>query len=286
MYDETPQENTLYIASEIEDHQYENRTDIERVEMIDVENIGAYAFAGCTNLREINIPDSVRMIGNFAFKGCVSLRQMWIPDCTRIAENAFDGTRFTCFVSADDHGIDADGEFEIRNGVLRKYNGNNTRVTVPDEVKAIGSHAFFLLKELESVTLPGGVHMIANSAFFGSGLRDITLPDSLKIISAEAFSCCRQLESITLNDGVTEIGEAAFRNCESLKSITIPDSVSEIGEDAFLRCESLKSITIPDSVSEIGEDAFLFCDDLTIRGKKGSEAERYSKENGISFEEV
>lgn len=264
MYDNIKQDNTLYIASEICEHEYENRTDIERVEIINsVKTIGAYAFAGCTSLREINIPDSMKTIGKFAFKGCVSLKQMWIPGNTRIAESAFDGTRFTCFTSIDDNGINSEGIFEIRNGVLMKYSGKDACVTIPDGVKAIGSHAFSLLKELESVTLPSGVHMIANSAFFGSGLRSITLPGSIRIIGSEAFACCRQLESVILNDGLTELGESAFMQCESLKSITVPDSVTEIEEDAFFGCA-----------------------DLTIRGKKGSEAERYAKEYGITFIEV
>ena len=34
MYDNIKQDNTLYIASEICEHEYENRTDIERVEII------------------------------------------------------------------------------------------------------------------------------------------------------------------------------------------------------------------------------------------------------------
>ena len=257
-------DKTLYIASEIHEHEYENRTDIETVDIMSgVTSIGAYAFAGCTNLRESELPDSLEIIGEFAFKGCISLRNMWIPDPARIEDNAFDGTRFTCFTSVEDHGINSEGIFEIRNGVLMKYNGKETSVTVPDGVKAIGSHAFFLLKFLEEVTLPNGVYMIANSAFFGSALKKIILPDSVRIIGSEAFACCRQLESIVLNDGLTEIGESAFN-----------------------RCESLKSITIPDSVTEIEEGAFFCCDDLTICGKAGSAAEQCAKENGCRFEAI
>lgn len=74
MYDNKKQDNTLYIASEICEHEYENRTDIERVEIINsVKTIGAYAFAGCTSLREINIPDSVTEIEEDAFFGCANL---------------------------------------------------------------------------------------------------------------------------------------------------------------------------------------------------------------------
>ena len=142
MYDNKKQDNTLYIASEICEHEYENRTDIERVEIINsVKTIGAYAFAGCTSLREINIPDSMKTIGKFAFKGCVSLKQMWTPDNTRIAESAFDGTRFTCFTSIDDNGINSEGIFEIRNGVFMKYSGKDDSERRFDRARRVRVHA-------------------------------------------------------------------------------------------------------------------------------------------------
>jgi hypothetical protein len=45
-----------------------------------VESIGEWAFANCSNLKEINIPNSVKSIGNEAFYGCSSLQTINIPD--------------------------------------------------------------------------------------------------------------------------------------------------------------------------------------------------------------
>ena len=91
---------------------------------------------------------------------------------------------------------------------------------------------------------------------------------------------------VTIPDSVTSIGGSAFYDCFSLTSVTIPDSVTSIGDCAFYGCTSLTSVTIPDSVTSISDSGFSGCKRLTIRGKSGSYAEKYAKENGISFKVI
>ncbi len=118
------------------------------------------------------------------------------------------------------------------------------------------------------------------------------IPDSVIKIGDVSFAYYDSLTSITIPDSVTTIGVCAFDSCESLTSVTISDSVTNIGDYAFLSCTSLTSVTIPDSVTSIGEYAFGYYDDyheyevidgFTIYGYKGSEAEKYAKDNKITF---
>lgn len=90
--------------------------------------------------------------------------------------------------------------FNIRDGVLLKYTGKDTDVTVPDGVIIIGDNAFVMCENIKKVTLPDGVISIG----FG------------------AFCDCLKLESINIPDSVQNIGEFAFRLSESLKEINIP----------------------------------------------------------------
>ena len=175
-------------------------------------------------------------------------------------------------------------EWDIRDGVLVKYNGGRSVVSVPDTVAMIGYGAFMDREDLTSVTLPDSVKIIGESAFSGcSGLSQITIPDSVAFISAFAFEDCSSLTSVTIPDSVTSIGSYAFWGCNSLTSVTIPESVSYLGFSAFAYCSSLISVTIPESVTSIDLAAFYGCDKITFHVPENSYAEKWCIENKRIF---
>ena len=79
-------------------------------------------------------------------------------------------------------------DFDIKYGVLAKYNGKGGKVVIPDGVTSIGERAFTWCESLES----------------------ISIPDSVTNIESFAFSDCSSLKSITIPDSVTSIGWYAF----------------------------------------------------------------------------
>ncbi len=68
-----------------------------------VTKIGGYAFYECHSLRNINIPASVTEIGHFSFAGCLSLRSITMPSAVILIDyNALDGTYgYTIYAEAD-----------------------------------------------------------------------------------------------------------------------------------------------------------------------------------------
>ncbi|MDO5132046.1 MAG: leucine-rich repeat domain-containing protein [Eubacteriales bacterium] len=160
------------------------------------------------------------------------------------------------------------------------------KIVLPDNITEIGEMAFEYCSSLKEAVIPDSVTKIDNYAFYCcANLKTVTLSRKLETVSTGMFCGCPSLENVLLPESVTVIETYAFSGCKSLKSMIIPAGVRKIEKEAFHGCGSLKMIEIPDCVAEFGEGIFKDCSPgLVIRGKKGSEAERYAGENGIAFE--
>ena len=290
-----------------------------------VTNIGNNVFKDCTNLKEVTIPDSVTSVEADVFVGTALLNNQsstvkyadkWVIDSdnvqnvilrddTRgIAGRAFSGSTKLKSIKIP--------EGAIRISIYAFYNCSSlTDITIPDSLKEIGWYAFGGCSSLEHIEIPDSVTWVGDDAFaYCSKLKNIAMPKSISKVNDWIFYGCSNLESITLHDGIKSIGIYAFYDCTKLKEIAIPSSVKSIqkyafaycrslqnvvlprsvtslGDKAFLNCSSLETITIPDSVTEISSSAFDGCSSkLTIKGAKGSLAEKFAKQQGFKFEVV
>lgn len=127
-------------------------------------------------------------------------------------------------------------DFEIRNGVLIKYNGKESHVIVPDGVVAIGRNAFTVTERVKRYreALPSMLAEWSNREYetieywedetvSNHNLKKVTLPDSVLEIESSAFYKCSALESIEFGKNICRINRAAFQGCHNLKKVTVPD---------------------------------------------------------------
>ena len=167
------------------------------------------------------------------------------------------------------------------NGVLTKYNGSDAVVTVPDNVTAIGGHAFEDCTALTEVHLPEGILSMGSFAFAGcTSLTKVILPSGLTTISNWCFNNCASLTEINIPDAVTSIESGAFRYCSALKSLTLPQGLQNLGSNAFLYCDQLSEVYIPDTLQTAG---IYISNVAKLRCSQGSAAAYALSKNGNDF---
>lgn len=162
---------------------YEQRKAIKKIIVEDgVEKIGAYAFAGITNVKEAQLPDCIYRIENLAFAWCENLENINIPlNCSRIEAGAFEGCK------------------------------SLKEITLPSTLEFIGTGVFESCTSLKKIVLPNGVTDICSNTFmFCEDLEEVVIPKTVTDIWDYAFSNCEKLEEIVIPDSVQEIKGNAF----------------------------------------------------------------------------
>lgn len=172
-------------------------------------------------------------------------------------------------------------DFVIENGVLKKYQGSSTNVTIPKGVKEIGYSAFAGNTTITSVVIPKGVIFIDANAFYTcTNLSNITIPNTVTRIDYFAFNDTKWLEQkqkerkdhlviinnkilydgsksrggITIPEGITLICPYAFYYNDNITSIVVSKSVKVCDTRCFGGCTSLKSITFKNKNTKMNYD--------------------------------
>ena len=222
-----------------------------------VTTIGNAAFRD-SSVTSVTIPASVTEIGANAFAGCTNLTSVtYGGDWSNLTIQSGNP-------AVEDAAKDAaneqlfDFEFILNNTavVVISYKGTAADVTIPSRYKG------------KPVTVIDPVAFYNNSA-----VTSVTIPDSVTAIPDYAFGYCSQLTNISIPNSVTFIGFSAFNSCTSLKSITLPSSLSFISGALFLGCSQLTTIHIPVSVTSIGNNAFADCPSLMTVTYPGSKTQ-------------
>lgn len=246
--DEGKEASEIVVPSEIDGHS--------------VSRIGYQAFADCTNLTSVVLPDSVKNIENEAFKNCTSLESVVLPN----------------------------GLTEIEGYTFDECSSLST-ITIPNTVTTIGEYAFYDCTSLEEITIPSSVKSVGMSAFaLCSGLEkvntndfsawcqisfgdsrgnpcaithnlyvngkelgeEVTIPGTVETIGANILSGLTKIRKVIVSEGVKSIERDAFGNSE-FDQIILPKSLEKIDYQAFCGGISVKIIYYEGTESDWGE---------------------------------
>ena len=222
-------------------------------------SISGAAFAACSNLKNINMPDTVKVIGEMAFYLCESLENLVLPEgVERINDAAF-----------------------LQCSALES-------IYIPSTVVYLGDEIFLGCNSLKSVNISpdntkyasdkNGVIFNKDRDFLyyypiGNTSTKYDIPSGVTDIVYGAFEGSESLYVIDVPESVQNIEGRAFANCTSLISTNIPENVETIKSGTFAGCNSLVRITLPENIALIEEGAFEGCDNLTDVWYTGSESD-------------
>ncbi len=264
-------------------------------------NVASYAFADCSLLANVIVPESVKSFGFSVFLNTEfrTNEDNW--------ENNF---------------------FYAGNHLIHAASSLAGECNIKEDTKSIAAFAFTHKEKIESIIIPESVRIINENAFENCyGLKSVTIPLSVEIIGAGAFTGCNNLtttnyagteeqwntisigadnevltENIVFNyketitgtcgenaiwsfdeasgkltiSGYGEMNDYAINNNSIpyyypvpwadykpyVKSIDISSGITYIGMNTFRDCTEVTELVIPEGVSKIGTSAFGGCKKL------------------------
>lgn len=154
-------------------------------------DIGANAFRGLRELREITLPGSLKRIGDNAFRDCIGLSVVDIEN----------------------------GVQEIGTGAFHGCTGFR-RIRLPTPHMLIYPDAFHSCSNLEEVVF-GGEAVIGNDAFGScTSLKDVDL-STLSAVMDRSFANCTSLKKLVVPKDLDVFGDGAFECCSGLEELEI-----------------------------------------------------------------
>ena len=218
--------------------------------------IGPYdTFDGMNGLKtvtfnSITVPENVEIL-----RKCPNLERIYVPAESYSDYSALLSPVLSAATKLRPIGVDTD--FLIQGDILQSYLGDESIVSVPEEVRIIGKSAFQNNITLKSVVLSNTLTQIEDRAFKGcSNLEEVILNSKVEMIGTEAFMDCTSLISIDLPDALRSIEDGCFKNNTFLQRVEIKGNVESLGDQAFMDCTSLTSIDLPGSLESIGKECF------------------------------
>ena len=258
----------------------------------DTRFIGAFAFLGCTDLREVSFPDGLVYIGSYAFNQCKKISELTIPDSVETIEmRAFEqcyGIQTLTIGAVEEIGYRAfyecgtmsltlgEGIINIAERAFEGCNLESCTLIIPNSVKSIGAYAFHRISHIggqtHKIVVGNGIEYLGRYALCsGGGCLDGGFEDDYAYYLGSADNPYlilvrvkdTSLTSFTFRSQTKFIYDDAFAGCTSLCSINIPSNIIGIGSYAFSHCTSLESVTLKNGLLYIGDSAFNGCTALT-----------------------
>ena len=239
--------------------------------------IGYRAFAGCTNLVEVNFEELTQLndISGWAFTRTglrradlshTAITNLWDCQFRRIGKLEYValpstltdlGNAFTENQALTE--VDLSNSTNLTN-LGDAFSGDRSLVkaVLPEGLKNM-NNTFNDCQSLTSVNFPKSLETIGDWTFVNTKITSADLRPLTKLqrIGSYAFYNCKELSELTLPDGLERLSSCAFQECDALKSVDMSKlQLTTIEGYAFSWCDNLESVKLPKTLVNISEGAF------------------------------
>lgn len=256
-------DGTPYPVRAVEARAFAGCTHLRRVRLPDTLEIlglgcedpsAAAVFAGCESLSELTIPPRVGVLYGGMLRGCRSLRRLTLPE-----DAVFAGDPAAFFDLRDPLDSDPVPPNEDDLTVAASFD----LLTLPRAAQIVST-----VRDYVGCVLPAEdrfAYVLLRLGHFEGGTRvkierDHTLKSPAELF---CFSGNTEVERVTAAPDYT-FGpgwNSVFHNCTSLREVTLPETVRTTSR-LFSGCTALKRVHLPSSLAEIGALTFSGCKSL------------------------
>ena len=246
-----------------------------------VTKIGACAFAKCTDVKSVSIPEGIKELRQNCFLDCKSLKSVTLPSTlTRIFDYAFRGCHSLKTLDIGDcpdvSGIAFSGCSHLSRVSVSKTNQNYVEIDRALYTSNKETLVFFP-RTVRFARLPDFVKEIGDGAFNSSpNLNYVSIPKNVITIGRGAFSECNKLFSLSFVEGLREVKSSAFSHCLGIRFVVFPASLERLEGWIFDGCDTLERITFRGDAPKMDDTVKwnlfggLTSCDIVIAVKRGS----------------
>ncbi|MBR1379399.1 MAG: leucine-rich repeat domain-containing protein [Bacteroidaceae bacterium] len=201
--------------------------------------IGQSAFSECTAIDTLSLPSMLLSIDEYAFFGCSNLRVLNDnPRLSHIGDMAFSGTRW---YEEHPEGLVTIGtnvyDYKVDGSCMKTIDFSH----LPNPIRMIEesspfSHKYYkFLPQETKITIPEGITNIGTHAFYGCrNLSVIHFPISVIHIEGYSFGRCNELSEIHVKWTLPlDINNSVFKGCQlSGCTLVVPRGTRQLYEQA------------------------------------------------------
>lgn len=252
------------------DNAFVNNTEITH--FLEFEHFGvtslkrAKGFNGCTSLKSISIPSTLRSVEYQSFLNCTNLEKVVISDM--------------------EAWLIIDFSYEIDNPISYAhhiYSDENTLLTtlaIPSTITKLGRRCLSGWKDITSIVIPNNIISVGTGVFTScTSLSSVIFSDNMTTIPSQMLLACAFSGVFDVPEGITSVEQQWIWDNKNITRLELPSTITSIGSLGIHYTTGNKTIVIKaveppiytNSRSYIGNSTKIYVPDESVEVYKTSQ---------------